>query len=126
MTFMPRAKLLTLEEIARIAKQYVDLGVDKIRITGGEPLTRRNVMKLFNDLGAMEGLKDLTVTTNGTLLTKYAAELKSAGVTRINVSLDTLRADRFKEITRIGDIKKTLDGIDAAVAQALNASSSMP
>ncbi|WP_022951937.1 GTP 3',8-cyclase MoaA [Leucothrix mucor] len=117
MTFMPRAKLLTLEEIARIAKQYVDLGVDKIRITGGEPLTRRNVMKLFNDLGAMEGLKDLTVTTNGTLLTKYAAELKSAGVTRINVSLDTLRADRFKEITRIGDIKKTLDGIDAAVAQ---------
>ncbi|PWQ95931.1 GTP 3',8-cyclase MoaA [Leucothrix arctica] len=117
MQFMPRAKLLTLEEIARIAQQYVDMGVTKIRITGGEPLTRRNVMKLFNDLGAMEGLEDLTVTTNGTLLTKYAAELKSAGVTRINVSLDTLQADRFKAITRIGDIQKTLDGIDAALTQ---------
>ena len=117
MTFMPRAKLLTLQEIARIAKQYVDLGVSKIRITGGEPLTRRNVIKLFNDLGEMPGLKDLTVTTNGTLLTKYAEDLKKAGVTRINVSLDTLRADRFKEITRIGDIQKTLDGIDAALAQ---------
>ena len=117
MKFMPRAKLLTLEEISRIAKQYVDLGVNKIRITGGEPLTRRNVIKLFNDLGEMPGLTDLTVTTNGTLLTKYAKDLKKAGVTRINVSLDTLRADRFKEITRIGDIQKTLDGIDAALAQ---------
>jgi len=117
MTFMPRAKLLTLEEIARIAQQYVDMGVNKIRITGGEPLTRRNVMKLFNDLGAMDGLNDLTVTTNGTLLTKYAEDLKKAGVTRINVSLDTLQADRFKAITRIGDIQKTLDGIDAALSQ---------
>lgn len=117
MTFMPRAKLLTLEEIARIAQQYVDMGVNKIRITGGEPLTRRNVIKLFNDLGAMNGLNDLTVTTNGTLLTKYAEDLKKAGVTRINVSLDTLQADRFKAITRIGDIQKTLDGIDAALSQ---------
>ena len=117
MQFLPRAKLLTLEEITRIAQQYVDMGVTKIRITGGEPLTRRNVMKLFRDLGAMEGLEDLTVTTNGTLLSKYAAELKSAGVTRINVSLDTLKEDRFKAITRIGDIQKTLDGIDAALAQ---------
>lgn len=117
MKFMPRAKLLTLEEIARIAKQYVDMGVSKIRITGGEPLTRRNVIKLFNDLGAMPGLNDLTVTTNGTLLTKYAEDLKKAGVTRINVSLDTLKADRFKAITRIGDIQKTLDGIEAALAQ---------
>lgn len=117
MTFMPRAKLLTLEEIARIAKQYVDMGVSKIRITGGEPLTRRNVLKLFNDLGEMQGLTDLTVTTNGTLLGKYAEDLKKAGVTRINVSLDTLQADRFKAITRIGDIQKTLDGIDAALMQ---------
>ena len=117
MTFMPRAKLLTLEEIARIAQQYVDMGVNKIRITGGEPLTRRNVIKLFNDLGAMDGLNDLTVTTNGTLLTKYAEDLKKAGVTRINVSLDTLKADRFKAITRIGDIQKTLDGIEAALEQ---------
>lgn len=117
MTFMPRAKLLTLEEIARIAQQYVNMGVNKIRITGGEPLTRRNVVKLFNDLGEMPGLNDLTVTTNGTLLTKYAEDLKKAGVTRINVSLDTLKADRFKAITRIGDIQKTLDGIEAALAQ---------
>lgn len=117
MKFMPRAKLLTLEEIARIAKQYVDMGVNKIRITGGEPLTRRNVIKLFNDLGEMDGLSDLTVTTNGTLLTKYAEDLKKAGVTRINVSLDTLQADRFKAITRIGDIQKTLDGIDSALEQ---------
>lgn len=117
---MPRAKLLTLEEIARIAKQYVDLGVSKIRITGGEPLTRRNIMKLFNDLGEMPGLNDLTVTTNGTLLSRYAEDLKKAGVTRINVSLDTLQADRFKAITRIGDIRKTLDGIDAALAQGFS------
>jgi cyclic pyranopterin phosphate synthase len=117
MKFMPRAKLLTLEEIARIAKQYVDMGVNKIRITGGEPLTRRNVIKLFNDLGEMDGLNDLTVTTNGTLLTKYAEDLKKAGVTRINVSLDTLQADRFKAITRIGDIQKTLDGIESALEQ---------
>ena len=117
MKFMPRAKLLTLEEIARIAKQYVDMGVSKIRITGGEPLTRRNVIKLFNDLGEMDGLNDLTVTTNGTLLTKYAEDLKKAGVTRINVSLDTLQADRFKAITRIGDIQKTLDGIESALEQ---------
>ncbi len=121
MTFMPRAKLLTLEEIARIARQYVDMGVSKIRITGGEPLTRRNVIKLFNDLGEMDGLNDLTVTTNGTLLTKYAEDLKKAGVTRINVSLDTLQADRFKAITRIGDIQKTLDGIEAALEQNFNA-----
>lgn len=120
MKFMPRAKLLTLEEIARIAKQYVDLGVSKIRITGGEPLTRRNIMKLFNDLGEMPGLNDLTVTTNGTLLSRYAEDLKKAGVTRINVSLDTLQADRFKAITRIGDIRKTLDGIDAALAQGFS------
>ena len=117
MKFMPRAKLLTLEEIARIAKQYVDMGVSKIRITGGEPLTRRNVIKLFNDLGEMDGLNDLTVTTNGTLLTKYAEDLKKAGVTRINVSLDTLQADRFKAITRIGDIQKTLNGIESALEQ---------
>ncbi|PID46446.1 MAG: GTP 3',8-cyclase MoaA [Proteobacteria bacterium] len=120
MTFMPRAKLLTLEEIARIARQYVDLGVNKIRITGGEPLTRRNVITLFKELGDMPGLNDLTVTTNGTLLTKYAQDLKQAGVTRINISLDTLREDRFKAMTRVGQIHKTLDGIDAALAQGFN------
>ena len=115
MQFMPRAQLLTLEEITRIGKAFVDLGVNKIRITGGEPLTRRSITTLFDSLGQLDGLDDLTITTNGTLLEKYAQSLKDAGVTRINVSLDTLKADRFKAITRIGKLEKTLNGIDAAL-----------
>ena len=115
MQFLPRAQLLTLEEISRIGKAFVDLGVNKIRITGGEPLTRRSILTAFESLGQLEGLDDLTITTNGTLLEKYAQPLKDAGVTRINVSLDTLRADRFKKITRIGKLEKTLKGIDAAL-----------
>jgi GTP 3',8-cyclase len=115
MKFVPRSQLLTLEEIARIGRCFVELGVSKIRITGGEPLTRRNVLTVFSELGQLEGLKDLTVTTNGTLLSRYAKELKSSGVTRINISLDTLKEDRFKKITRVGDINKTLRGIDAAI-----------
>jgi len=115
MQFMPRAQLLTLEEISRIGKAFVDLGVNKIRITGGEPLTRRSIITAFDSLGKLEGLDDLTITTNGTLLEKYAQPLKDAGVTRINVSLDTLKADRFKKITRIGKLEKTLTGIDAAL-----------
>src|SRR5210317_808588 len=116
MKFVPRTQLLTLEEMEAVGRSFVNLGVDKIRITGGEPLVRRNIMQLFNNLGAIDALKDLTLTTNGTQLKKYARPLKDAGVTRINVSLDTLRADRFREMTRIGDLKKTLDGIDAAIA----------
>jgi len=115
MKFVPRSQLLTLEEIVRIGRSFVDLGVSKIRITGGEPLTRCNILKVFRELGELEGLKDLTLTTNGTLLTRYARSLKDAGVTRINISLDTLDADRFKRITRVGDINKTLSGIDAAL-----------
>jgi len=115
MQFMPRAQLLTLEEISRIGKAFVDLGVNKIRITGGEPLTRRSIITAFDSLGKLEGLDDLTITTNGTLLEKYAQPLKDAGVTRINVSLDTLKADRFKKITRIGKLEKTLTGIDVAL-----------
>ncbi|MCU7853947.1 MAG: GTP 3',8-cyclase MoaA [Candidatus Thiodiazotropha sp. (ex Monitilora ramsayi)] len=113
--FVPRSQLLTLEELYRVGKNFVDLGVSKIRITGGEPLTRRNVMQLFEQLGALRGLKDFTLTTNGTLLKRYAPALKAAGVTRINISLDTLRADRFHAITRKGDIQRTLEGIDAAL-----------
>ncbi|MCK5905210.1 MAG: radical SAM protein, partial [Gammaproteobacteria bacterium] len=94
MQFMPREQLLTLEEISRIGKAFVDLGVNKIRITGGEPLTRRSILTAFESGGQLEGLDDLTITTNGTLLEKYAQPLKDAGVTRINVSLDTLKADR--------------------------------
>ena len=116
MKFVPRAQLLTLEEMESVARSFISLGVDKIRITGGEPLVRQNILQLFRNLGEIEALRDLTLTTNATQLKKYARPLKAAGVTRINVSLDTLRKDRFREMTRIGDLKKTLDGIDAAIA----------
>jgi len=116
MKFVPRTQLLTLEEMESVARAFIRLGVDKIRITGGEPLVRRNIMQLFNNLGEIKELRDLTLTTNATQLEKYARPLRDAGVTRINVSLDTLRADRFRDMTRIGDLQKTLDGIDAAIA----------
>ena len=116
MKFVPRSQLLTLEEMESIARSFISLGVDKIRITGGEPLVRRNILQLFRNLGEIEELHDLTLTTNATQLKKYARPLKSAGVTRINVSLDTLSSIRFREMTRVGDLKKTLDGIDAAIA----------
>ncbi|MCU7930908.1 MAG: GTP 3',8-cyclase MoaA [Candidatus Thiodiazotropha sp. (ex Codakia rugifera)] len=115
MQFVPRSQLLTLEELYRVGKAFVDMGVNKIRITGGEPLTRRGIMQLFQSLGTLDGLQDLTLTTNGTLLKQHARALKAAGVTRINISLDTLRAERFHSITRIGDICRTLAGIDAAL-----------
>ncbi|MEJ2454441.1 MAG: GTP 3',8-cyclase MoaA [Candidatus Thiodiazotropha sp.] len=114
--FVPRSQLLTLEELYRVGKCFVDLGVHKIRITGGEPLTRRNIMQLFNQLGALDGLRDFTLTTNGSLLARYARDLKAAGITRVNISLDTLDSERFHTITRKGDIRRTLQGIDAALA----------
>ncbi len=116
MTFVPREQLLTLEEMGRLGRAFVKLGVHKIRLTGGEPLTRRNVMQLFNELGQLEDLRDFTLTTNGSQLPKYAQQLKVAGVTRINISLDTLDAERFRSLTRIGQIEQTLNGIDAALA----------
>jgi len=116
MKFLPRASLLSLEEIVQIGRSFVDLGVSKIRITGGEPLHRRNILKVFRELGELEGLRDLTVTTNGTQLGRFAIDLRAAGVTRINVSLDTLRADRFKALTRTGKIDQVLRGLDAAQA----------
>lgn len=117
MQFVPRSQLLTLEEVVRIGKTFVDLGVRKIRITGGEPLTRKNVMYVFDKLGALEGLEDFTITTNGTQLSRYAAALHDAGVTRINISLDSLQPQRFKQITRVGELNKVLSGIDAALEQ---------
>ena len=116
MRFVPRAQLLTLEEIVRIGRAYVDLGVTRIRITGGEPLTRSNILKVFYELGQLEALKDLTLTTNGTQLARYADALRAAGVTRVNISLDSLRKDRFSRITRVGRLERTLSGIDAALA----------
>lgn len=115
MQFVPRSQLLTLEEIVRIGKTFVNLGVKKIRITGGESLTRKNVMYVFDKLGALDGLEDFTVTTNGTQLDRYASALRDAGVTRINVSLDSLRPTRFKQITRVGDLSKVLNGINTAI-----------
>jgi len=114
--FVPRNQLLTLEEIARIGRAFVALGVDKIRITGGEPLVRRNVMHLFDELGRLPGLKHLTLTSNGTQLPRYAQALKAAGVERINISIDSLQQARFRAITRNGTLARTLAGIDAAIA----------
>ena len=115
MQFVPRKDLLSLEELAIIARAFTELGVKKIRITGGEPLIRRNVIKLFQDIGALPGLNELVTTTNGSQLTKLAGDLKNAGVKRINVSLDSLKADRFRRITRVGNLQTVLDGIDAAI-----------
>ncbi|HKK16895.1 MAG TPA: radical SAM protein, partial [Gammaproteobacteria bacterium] len=106
MTFVPRAQLLTLEEIGWIGRAFTELGVDKIRITGGEPLVRRNVIKLLDDLGRLPGLRELVMTTNGSQLEKMAPQLKEAGVKRINISLDSLDPDKFRHITRIGDLKQ--------------------
>lgn len=116
MTFVPREQLLSLEELTQVGKAFVELGVEKIRITGGEPLVRRNIVYLFEQLGQLTGLKDLTLTTNGTQLARYAQALKDAGVTRINISLDTLKPERFQQMTRLGDIHKVLEGIEAALS----------
>ena len=120
MKFVPRTQLLTLEEMESIGRTFIKLGVDQIRITGGEPLVRKDLLQLFQNLGEIEALRDLTLTTNATQLKKYARALKDAGVTRINISLDTIREDRFKAMTRVGDLSKTLDGIDAAIACNFN------
>lgn len=116
MTFLPRSEVLSLEECLRVASVFVGLGVNKLRITGGEPLVRKDVMWLIEHLGALPGLDNLVLTTNGSQLERFAAPLKAAGVRRLNVSLDTLRPDRFKAITRIGDVAKVLKGIEAARA----------
>ncbi|TPG48913.1 GTP 3',8-cyclase MoaA [Roseomonas nepalensis] len=126
MTFLPKRELLTLEELERLCGAFIDLGVERIRLTGGEPLVRRGVMQLFEALGrrigpkeAGPGLRELTVTTNGTQLTKMADGLFRAGVRRINVSMDTLDPATFTAVTRWGKLDQTLDGIFAAKAAGL-------
>ena len=122
MTFLPKADLLTLEELDRLCSTFIDKGVTKLRLTGGEPLVRRNLMSLVRSLSrhlATGALRELTLTTNGSLLSKYAQELADCGVRRINVSMDTLDADKFRSITRWGDLSKVLAGIDAAQAAGL-------
>ncbi|HUH48529.1 MAG TPA: GTP 3',8-cyclase MoaA [Mycoplana sp.] len=122
MTFLPKKDLLTLEELNRLCTAFIDKGVRKIRLTGGEPLVRKNIMHLVHDLGrqvAAGRLDELTLTTNGSQLSRYAAELADCGVRRINVSLDTRDPDKFRAITRWGDLAKVMEGIDAAQAAGL-------
>src|SRR5262249_1125362 len=122
MTFLPKADVLSLEELDRLCSTFIRKGVNKLRLTGGEPLVRRDVMKLFRSLGRHIGtgkLNELTVTTNGSQLGRFAAELVDCGVKRINVSVDTLDADKFRKITRWGDLSRVLEGIDAAQAAGL-------
>jgi cyclic pyranopterin phosphate synthase len=114
MTFLPRKEILSLEELFLVAKAFVDLGVTKIRLTGGEPLVRSDVLSLVERLGQLSELKELLITTNGAQLDKYAEPLRAAGVTRVNVSIDSLNAERFKRISRVGKLDKVLEGIDAA------------
>ncbi|MCG6863709.1 MAG: GTP 3',8-cyclase MoaA [Chromatiaceae bacterium] len=116
MTFLPRNQILTLEELVRLGRVFTELGVTKIRITGGEPLRRRNVMWLFEQLGRLQALKELVVTTNGSRLAELAQPLRDAGVSRINISLDTLLPERFRRITRLGSLEKTIAGVEAARA----------
>ncbi len=122
MTFLPKKELLSLEELDRVATAFVGLGVRKLRITGGEPLVRRDVLTFFQamrrhlDAGALD---ELTLTTNGSQLARFADKLADAGVRRVNVSLDTLEADKFHALTRRGDLAKVLQGIDAARAAGL-------
>ncbi|MBM4208131.1 MAG: GTP 3',8-cyclase MoaA [Gammaproteobacteria bacterium] len=114
MTFLPREQVLSLEEIYRIAKAFTGLGVRKIRVTGGEPLVRRGALQLLTNIASLDGLDELVLTTNGSQLEEMAAPLKSAGVKRITISLDTLDANKFKALTRTGDLAKVLRGIQAA------------
>ena len=123
MTFLPRRELLTLEELDRLCSAFIEMGTRKIRITGGEPLVRRDIMGLFRSLSQhLEAgtLQEMTLTTNGSQLARFADELASCGVRRINVSLDTLDPGQFKAITRRGDLDRVLSGIDAAQRAGLS------
>lgn len=115
MTFLSKADVLSLEEIESIAKAFVELGVSKIRLTGGEPLVRHNVMSLINNIGKLPELDDFTITTNGSQLVKRAKQLREAGIKRINISIDSLQAERFSNITRTGKLDQVLVGIDSAI-----------
>ena len=121
MSFLPKPELLTLEELERVSVAFIRKGVERVRITGGEPLVRRNVMSLIEALGARlgHGLREITLTTNGSQLIRFAPALHAAGMRRINVSLDTLDPQKFRAITRWGELSKVLAGIDAAQAAGL-------
>jgi cyclic pyranopterin phosphate synthase len=123
MEFLPKSQVLTLEELDRVCSAFVRLGVRKLRLTGGEPLVRRNIMDLFRSLGRHIGsgaLDELTLTTNGSQLARYADELRDCGVRRVNVSVDTLDPAKFTEITRRGQLDRVLDGLQAAKRTGLS------
>lgn len=113
-TKVHHSDILSIEEIEKIAKVFVKLGVKKIRLTGGEPLLRAGILDIVERIGKLEGLKDFAITTNGVLLKKYAKELKIRGLKRVNISLDTLDENKYKNITRTGKLKDVLEGIEAA------------
>lgn len=114
MTFLPRQEVLSIEELTSLGQAFVGLGVTKLRITGGEPLIRRGTIDLLQNLGQLPGLQELCLTTNGTHLPQYAQAIRAAGVKRINISLDSLTPERFRKLTRFGDLNQVLAGIKAA------------
>jgi len=114
MTFLPKSKVLSIEEMAIVGEVFVALGVEKIRLTGGEPLVRNGVIDLAERLSCLDDLRELVMTTNGVLLDKFSKRLKDAGVSRLNISIDSLREDRFKTLTRFGQLDDVLRGIQAA------------
>jgi len=116
MTFLPKPKVLSIEEMATIGEAFVALGVEKIRLTGGEPLVRNGLVDLAHRLSTLNGLRELVMTTNGVLLDKFSEPLKAAGISRLNISIDSLRSDRFKKLTRFGQLDDVLRGIQAARA----------
>lgn len=116
MTFLPKQQILSLEELRDMAAAFVELGVRKIRLTGGEPLIRRDIVKLVSSIAALPGLDEVTMTSNGVLLPSMAQSLKDAGLSRLNISIDSLKADRFKELTRVGNLHEVIEGIRAAGA----------
>jgi len=111
---MPHSEILSYEEIRTVVRAAAELGICKIRLTGGEPLVRADLPKLIKMLSQVKGIEELSLTTNGTVLKKYALELKQAGLSRVNVSLDTLKPDKFRYITRLGELETVLEGIEAA------------
>lgn len=116
MTFLPRHSILSLEELYTVAQALVSSGIKKIRITGGEPLVRKNILWLIEKIASLDGLEELSMTSNGSQLTKMSTDLRSAGLSRLNISLDSLQSEKFKAITRTGDLNVVLEGIDAAIS----------
>jgi len=121
MTFVPKPQVLTLEELFQIAQVFTQLGVTKVRLTGGEPLIRNNVLSLVERLGKLPGLNELVLTTNGSQLRRMAPQLRAHGVKRINISLDSLQARKFRQLTRHGNLDQVIDGIDAAIEAGFEA-----